>query len=573
MKTKILSIDSAIAFMIGMSACQDEHEFSPTHHDEDLLSVTAMFYDDTRIENSFPAEIDHAAGIVNIVFPYTYPSLSESHLENTDLTHVRVQCNLTQGATVTPALTWLDLSQEHQITVTGLDGTSKQYTIKSEIRKSAECLITDFSIDALGLGGVIKQNEGTITLISAEEIGEQLATVIASHGATLSPDPRVTPLNYDNEPKVTVTAQNGVDKKEYTFIKGVPSRLPAGANFGTASLRWVKKLSEFGIKSTSNYDAASGLAVVGNNVVINQTGNANAIYVNLKTGVQEGSINLSAVGNNVNGVLNNYYMTSDNAGNILVNNFSKDSNGNFTVWRMKGLNGAVEEYINCSAQGKNVGDRLSVVGTLDGDAIITATINGSGLDFFRWIVKGGALQSNEPELIHMTGYAGTNWGNADVAYTNPSDPTSNYVTAAYSGFADGATDRGAGYFNGVTNTIMSKGAKAISSNWILNAVDIVEFNNVKYAMHNSINTFTWGSDDLIYLYDLSSGDLSTVAMDFGSDFLGKYGANADTSTGVGLGRNGGDVKLAVSDNGIYLYMLFEFANGSVGMFQADCLDI
>jgi hypothetical protein len=78
---------------------------------------------------------------------------------------------------------------------------------------------------------------------------------------------------------------------------------------------------------------------------------------------------------------------------------------------------------------------------------------------------------------------------------------------------------------------------------------------------------------LIYLYDLSSGDLSTVAMDFGSDFLGKYGANADTSTGVGLGRNGGDVKLAVSDNGIYLYMLFEFANGSVGMFQADCLDI
>lgn len=569
MKTKFLSLASAVAFILGMSACQDPQEFSPSHYEENLLSMTASFYNDTRIENSFPAEIDHAAGIINIVFPYTYPNLSESNLEDEDLTHVRVQCNLTTGATVSPELTWLDLSKEHQITVTGLDGTKKQYTIKSEIRKSADCFITDFSIDELGLGGVINQDASTITFITPDEIGEQLATVIASHGATLEPDPRITPLNYDGDVKIKVTAQNGVNTKEYTFLKAEPKRLPAGANFGTASMRWVKKLSEYGYKSTGLNDATSGLAVTGNHLVINQTGNANPIYINLKTGVQEGTINLASIGNNTAGVLNNYRMTSDDAGYIVISNFSKDNNGNLTVWRMKGIDGTPEQYIQCSAQGKNVGDQLSVRGSLDGDAIITATINGGGVDFFRWIVKGGQLQSQNPELVHVNGYKGACWGNSDVAYLNPSDPTSNYICGAYVDFATGG--RGLSYVNGQSNTVTS--TVEISPNWIENSVDVILFNNVYYGLFNSINSFTWGTDDLIYLYDLSAGDLSTSALDFGAfNFLGQYGANADTSTGTGLGRNGGDVKLVQSSNGIYLYILFMYANGSVGMIQADCLD-
>ena len=97
---------------------------------------------------------------------------------------------------------------------------------------------------------------------------------------------------------------------------------------------------------------------------------------------------------------------------------------------------------------------------------------------------------------------------------------------------------------------------------------------MKYAVHNSINTFTWGTDDNIYLYDLSPNDLSSSPIDFGTGgmgFLGKYGAMACGSTG--LARNAGDVKFAVSSNGIYLYIFFEFANGYVGMIQADCLDM
>lgn len=573
MKTKILSLVSAAAFIFGMTACHDPQEFSPVHNDENLLSLTATFYNDSRIENSFAAEIDHAAGIINVVFPYTYPALSDSHLEETDITHVRIHCNLTQGSYVEPQLVWLDLSQDHQITVTGGDGSKKQYTITSEIRKSTECLITDFTLPDAEVSGAINQQTGEIALITADDLGEQKAELIMSHGATISPDPRVQAVNFDQDVEFTVTAQNGVDKKVYKVIKSAPSLLPAGGNFDRTETRWVKTLEEYGIaKGSSNLDCASGIAVVKNYLVINQVNNPAAVYVNAKTGEKVGTIDLSAVGNSATGYLNNYRMTSDNNGNILISNFSKDNNGLFTIWLKKGIEGAIEEYLSFSP-GANVGDQVSVVGSLDGDAIITASVNGSSIDFFRWVVKGGVLQSKTPEKVHITGYEGACWGNADIAYIDPSNPSGDYISGAYAKFAGiETTSRGAAYVNGATNTITSHGSKVVSSNWVINAVDVIEFNKAKFAIHNSVNTFTWGQDDTLYIYDLSSSDLNTAAVDFGSGglgFLGKYGARACGN--VGLARNADDVKLSVSSNGVYMYIYFQFANGYVGCLQVDCL--
>lgn len=576
MKTKILSFLSAAAIILGGSACQDPYEFTPDHHDENILSLTASFYNDNNPSNSFAAEIDYAAGIINVVFPYTYPPMSDSHLEEADLTHVRVQCNLENGSTVEPELVWLDLTKEHHITVTGLDGDKREFTITSEIRKSKECEITDFSISALGLSGAINTQTNIITLISADEIGEQNAEIIMSHGATISPDPRVTAINFDQEQEFTVTAQNGVDKRVYKTVKGEPSLIPSGANFGRTSVRWAKKLTDdYGYANgTGVTDVAAGIAVVGDYLVINKVNLANPIYVNAKTGEKVGTIDISSIGSSAADYLNNYRMTSDNNSNIVISNFSKDNGGTITVWKKKGIDGAIEQLISYAA-GSNVGDQLSVVGDLDGDAIITASVNGSGLDFFRWVVTGGALQSQTPEKIHVTGYEGTCWGNADVAYVDPSNPNGDYITGAYMKFADEETaNRGAAYVNGASNTITSKGSRVVSSNWVINAVDVIEFNKVKYAVHNSINTFTWGSDDNLYVYDLTTNDLSSSPIDFGTsgiNFVGNYGAM--TCGSVGLGRNGGDVKFAVSSNGIYLYIYFQYANGYVGCLQADCLDM
>lgn len=576
MKTKILSFVSAAAVLLGVSACHDPYEFTPTHHDENILSLTASFYNDNNTANSFPAEIDYAAGIINVVFPYTYPPASDSHLEMSDLTHVRVYCNLENGSTVEPELTWLDLTKEHHITVTGLDGDKRQFTITSEIRKSNLCEISDFTISELGISGAINTQTNLITLISADEIGEQKADVTMSHGATISPDPRVTAINFDVEQEFTVTAQNGVDKKVYKTVKGAPVLIPAGGNFTRASVRWAKKLvDDLGIPNgTGVTDCAAGLAVVGDYLVINKVGTAEANYLNGKTGEKVGTINLSAVGQSAAGYLNNYRMTSDDNGNIIINSFSKDNGGTFTVWKKKGLDGEIQQYISYAA-GVNVGDQLSVRGSLDGDAVITASINGTGVDFFRWIVKGGVLQSQTPDKLTISGYENVAWGNADIVYVDPTKPEGDYVVAAYAKFTGiETTQRGAAYVKGSTNAISSKGSRVVSSNWVMNAVDIVEFNNMKYAFHNSINTFTWGGDDNLYVYDLTNGDLSTSPVDFGAsglNFINNYGALVAGSTGIA--RNGSDVKCSVASNGVYLYIYFLFANGSVGCVQVDCLEM
>lgn len=573
MKTKILSFVSAAAVMLGLAACHDPYEFTPTHHDENLLSMTASFYNDDNLYNNFPATIDHAAGTITIVFPYTYPPMSDSHLEMTDLSHVRVYCNVVLGSTVSPDLVWLDLSKENQITVTGLDGDVKTYTITSEIRKSSECNIIDFVLPDLELSGAIDPAKNSVTLITPDEIGEQKAEVIISHGATIEPDPRTQVLNYDHPIEFTVTAQNGVDKKVYTVVKDAPALLQMGANIANLEVIWANKLYDFFPNPVTGVtDATGGVAVVGRYVVINQTGNPEAVYLNIKTGTKEGSFDLSSIGYSSTGYLNNYRMTSDDNSNILISSFSKDNGGTITVWRKKGIDGNIDPYITFNA-GVNVGDQLSVVGSLDGDAIITASVNGSAIDFFRWVVKGGALQSQTPEKVHITGYGSTSWGNADVAYLDPSNPAGDYVCGAYSKFSD-FDDRALAFVNGGSNTVTSIGCRLVSPNWVINAVDAIRFNNVTYSVHNSINTFNWGSDDMLYLYDMSANNLENSPVNFGTDglgFLGKYGANA-IGTALGFARNSGDVKLAVSSNGVYMYIVFEFANGYVGCLQTDCLD-
>ena len=119
-------------------------------------------------------------------------------------------------------LLFMDMTQENFITVKDQTGTSTEYKVVAEIRKSNECAITKFNLTSLGLSGIINESTKTISLISLESIGEMLADVTISHGATISPDPRTVALNYDQEQKLTVTAQNGTTQSVYTVKKEIP---------------------------------------------------------------------------------------------------------------------------------------------------------------------------------------------------------------------------------------------------------------------------------------------------------------------------------------------------------------
>lgn len=556
MKNNILSILACFALLLGVNACHSPEELDPAVVKNGINNFIASFVDDDRDENSFSSEIDYQKHVITVVFPYNYPRLSDNVLQISDLKNMRVHASLDNNVYITPSVLFMDMTKENVINLQTLAGTV-QYKVVPEIRKSNECVITKFDLPKKGLSGIINEEKKTISLIALEDIGELLADISISHGATISPDPTVVPQNYDSDLQFTVTAQNGTDKAVYTVRKEIPEKMAAGLRASSAELLWAKKLTDLGLTAAN---MTTGIAAINDYVVINERGNSSAIYLNAKTGEKVGTINIAQFA----GSLTNFYVTADDNDNILFANLTPGGGSSFIVYRVKGINGTPEKYIEFST-GSALGRKLSVIGNLDGEAIITAPYYATAGQFARWIVKGGVLQSQTPDLITASGLG--SWGNnADIIYTDPSNPASDYFGSFYT------TPRGLTWFNGVDNTIKCTGPE-VNANWIQNAVDYVVFNKIGYVLSNSVNSFTWGKDDTIYMFDTAAGSLDNQPLDFGPNGLNIFGNYGGNACGVVNANGGGDVALQVSPDGYYMYIYFMFTNGYVGCIRCDCIDM
>ncbi|MDD2960633.1 MAG: DUF5018 domain-containing protein [Muribaculaceae bacterium] len=559
MKNKILSIISLFMLLLSVNACQSPEEFTPSGTKNGINNFTVSFIGDTRDENKFTSEIDYANKVITVVFPFNYPRLSDNELTMNMLSDVRVVADLDNNASISPRLLKMDLTKENYITVKDAFGVESQYKVVAEIRKSAECVITNYVIPSKSLTGIINEEAKTITMISINEIGKVLADVAVSHGATLSPNPVVTALDYDKEQKITVTAQNGTNTSVYTIKKGIPQKVASGIRPGSAKLLWAKKLTEIGCKVDH---MTTGIATMGDYLLVNERANANVVYLDCKSGDVAGTVNISSFA----GSLTNFYATGDDNGNALFVNLASSSNKTVTMWRVKGVKGTPEKYLEyANPNGLDLGRKMSIAGSLDGNAIITIPVIKTKGQFARWQVINGSLVSTDP--VFVTAGLADSWGtNADIVYTDPTNLNSNYLGAFY------AEPRGASLFNGTTNAIMSTAA-AVSANWIQNAIDYAQFNKIGYAVSNSVNSFTWGTDDSVYMFDVAGNTMDNNPIDFSSKGLninGVYGAKA---IGQKNPNGTGDVALNVSSDGFYLYVYFMFTNGYVGCVQCDCIDM
>lgn len=555
---KIYSILATLtALMIILGGCQQVEDLTPSLSRYGINSLSASFYGDESSENNFSSEIDYENSTITLVFPYNYPRTSNNVLTMDALKKVRVVANLDDNVTISPALLYMDLTKENFITITDQTKTKKDYKVVAEIRKSAEARITDFSLNSLGISGIIDEENKLISLISIDPIGEVLAEMSISHGATINPDPRNTALNYDEDVTLTVTAQNGIDKTVYTVRKDVPNKVERGMRNGSAKILWTKKLqSDLGITTLHN---TTSLAVTKDYVVVNTRKEA-GMLLDRKTGAKVGTMpNMGSVQGQDG--LTNFFATADDADNILINNLAPNA-GTYKVWRFKGVNSAPELYIDWSASGSTaIGRKLSVKGNLDGDAIITAALMGAGKSFARWQVKDGALLSQVPEIIAINGIEGAWNNNADIVATDPTDLTADYFVSYY------ATPRKFAWVDGKTNTIKAQGPE-ISGNWIQNSADYTVFNGNPYAVNMSINSFTWGSDDKVYLHDANA--VTTFTEPIWATPIGTYGGKDNGGTNA----NGtGDSILKVSNDGYYMYLYFMFTNGCVVCVQFDCIDM
>lgn len=548
-----------LVFFTLLSSCHKPDELLPSVSRDGINSITATFADGT---GNFQGFINPGSDEIVIPVPYYFPESSNNQVTETQLTKMRVSANLDDNVTVSPSLLYLDLTKENLITLTDQLKVKKQYKVKGVIRKSNECLLTDFKIPSLGMSGVVNETTKTISLIAIGNIAPALAEVTLSNHATISPDPSKQALDYNTEIKLTVTAHDGITKNIYTIKKQVPSKLPYGIRLGSAKLMFAKQLkADCGITADN---LTGGIAVTDDYVILN-TRNANSIYLNAKTGEKVGEIDLGALKGN----LTNFYSTSDDDGTIFISNLAPNA-GPFKIYKLTAVTSTPELMIEWNGT-MAIGRKFSINGSIKTNAIITAPILAAGQKIARWTVVNGVLTSQTPEVITMSGLTKGWTTNADVIYTSDTDLNSDYFVAAYS-------DNTFAWVNGLTNTVR-KSLDVISTNYIMNAVDYLEFNNAKYVTTNWVNSFPWGAADGVWLMDVSNdnnftGNLETktcksVVWECERD---KYGAKGVTP--VVVNANGtGDVTLRVSKDGYYLYLYFMFTNGYVVGYQFDCIDM
>ena len=546
-----------------MASCQQpDFKVSEAEATKAINSITASFIDDTSEENHFKSEIDYDNHVITIVFPYTYPANTKYNLTEDDLKKVKVVANLDDNCFIEPSILIMDLTQDNIITVINQKKERTDYIVRGEIRKSKACAVTAFKLVDENLVGVVNESTKVISIIKDEAPAKQLAEVELSFGATITgTDPTKVACDYSKDVKFTVTAQDGKTTAEYTVKVQLPSTLEKGMRPGSGKILWNNKIVDTYAPATPLM--MTSMAVIKDYIVLN-TRNEDMMVVNRKTGAKEGTIKLPFKSS-----LGNFKATGDSSDNILVTNLDSKE---IVVYRIKGINGTPTEYIRYNVGGKSYGRGISVIGSLDKDAVITMPrYEDAGWYFLRWTVTGGVLNT-EPELVTInSSVSAGGWVyNCDVVATDPSNPKSDYFVNSYAKLTGGTTanvDRGTIWIDGATNKDKCH-SPYTSSNWVRNALDYVKFNGVGYLIANSVNSFTWGADDMIYLYDLGDANLDNIVW---KSEVGIYGSM--NSINQANGNACSDVALRLSDNGYYMYAYFFFAGGQLVCVQFDCLDM
>ena len=567
-KGRIVNILLLICFgmIIG---CQQPEELLPPVAELGLNSVVAQFVnvhpltgEILDLEGEFRGVAAEGSNEIIVIVPYYYPENSENRVSIERLKKMRVRAILDDNVTISPPLVYLDMTVDNKVTITNVRKEKKEYILRGEIRKSNASKIEDFYIPSMGISGIINENEKIISLPNYASEVSVLAQVRLSPNATISPDPTTTPIDYNNDVQLTVTAHDGVSKSVYTLRAEEAKKLSFGMRANSAKIMFEKRMRlDLGISN----NLSRGIAATKDHVIINVSGQ-NSVYINAKTGEKEGEINLGSV----MGANRNYYSTSDAVGNVVICNRAPND-GSFKVWKLTDMSGSTQLFIEWNTTSE-IGNKLSIQGNINENAIITAPLyTGYTTSFARWQVENGVLKSHIPEIITIAGHP--NWtSNSDVVHTSATNINADYFVASYIHAPSYLA-----WVDGSTNSVL-RTTTGMNQNFVPNAVDFTVFNYARFVTFNWVNAFTWGFSDRVWVLDVTShanfhGNTETYACPavVWECVEEIYGAKEN-----GWSRNEnylGDVVFYTSADGYYLYLYFMFTNGYIVGVQFDCIDM
>ncbi|MDR0728874.1 MAG: DUF5018 domain-containing protein [Prevotellaceae bacterium] len=555
MKSKIYLL-ILMGALFAVNGCQTPDELLPPVARAGINSVTAAFEDKSA---EFTALVTEGVYDIVIPIPYYFPETSDNQVTNAMLSRMKMRADVDDNVYIDPPLLFLDLTpgKVHTITVTDQRKGQKQYTIRSEIRKSAACAIEEFVIPLLGdatMTGIITESTKTISLLTPDVLAPCTATVRLSPHATISPDPRTTLIDYNTNQTFTVTAHDGTTAT-YTVKKELPAKRAKGIRPESAKLIFVKTAAEIGANS-ANYN---GIAVTGDRIVISSRAAASKV-IDAFTGAQLPDLDVThtAAG------LPNFYNTADAAGNVLMSDlYNTGSVGTFAMWRIDPVAGTINNYITWTAAPRQIGRKISIAGSIDGNAIITAPLHGTDdHSFARWRVINGALVSQTPDIVTISGdFLWANNG-SDIIYSS-ADPQSDYFAVGYKGSASTSSNKLV-RIDGTTNTVAAA-LDPVTDNTVVAALDYIEFNNAKYVAFTYARNTT--GNEKVYLVDVEEPLSGTPGEAAIWEITNTYGA------GSGNGNSTSDIVLKASADGDYLYLYYYFTNGAIVCYQFDTYDI
>ena len=563
MKKNILYL--LLGILALTSSCQDPEYVLPTADRQGITSLTALFTSGPYVDKEAVVYTIADASVDKYVIPmpWYYPENSDNETSEY-MKAMRIQAKLAPNCTIEPVLSILDLTKENYFTYTDAQGYKKQICITGERVKSTKCQLLSFSIPSEDITGIIDEDHKTVSLISAEDLSSCLADYSLSAHATMSPDPKTEPLNFNSPVELTVIAHDGVTKQTYTIQKAVPDKIPYGYRKGSETELFKLDMGVIGLPWTGAN--APSLAVSGNNLVVCLgDGTTTPAYYNASTGNKIGNVTLGSVS-----VASLGCMTSDSRGNILL--ATKATNGkSFSIYKTSSVTTAptlLTTYTNNT--GLDMGTKVSVQGDINTNASIIATCDGTASSgsnkFVRWIITDGVLGSPQ---VTVNGVG--NWGapasNTKVV-TKGTTAQSDYFLSYY--------DSNILYWVNGTNNNASKSLEDSDNgnSWAMNnnCLDTRSFNNAQYLVLVCTAHFPqWGGTPCLYMYDVTSDGSFTGTIST-SDALSFNPSLSSYNSSDGVAATG-DVLLAPTTDGYKLRAYYVDNNCKViGGYEFDCID-
>lgn len=557
--------------LIGISAffasCQDPEGVGIDTSRQGITSLTAIFtsgpYKESEAISYKIFADEYTSDRFIIPVPWFFPETSDNETEQY-MKAMRIKAELNNNYIISPSITILDLTKDNYFTLTAPDGSKREICITGQRTKSKACQMITFGLKNPELTGVIDQASKTISLISADDLSSCLADFEVSAHATISPDPSVTALNYNEPVELTVTAHNGKDKQVYTVKKNIPAKISSGFNPTSVELLFnLDPTAILGIPWIGTN--APTLGAINNHLVVCMGDGTAPLYFNRITGVKQGTINLGAA--------KATSVTSDEANHLLICNHPENGEKcNIYITSSVTQSPTLFHSFTNNA-GVPMGAKIKVIGDVKKDAIITITNEGvSGVTtsskFTRIVVKDGTIQT--PEVVDISA-TGLGWGAAPVNNTTVVPASKNVEDGNFLSYYDPNILT---YLNG-SNAIGTQLSNPSGNSWgqNQNCLDSKHFNNVNYVALFIVSHFPhWGIGPELYVYNVNdkskmTGDITSAPALVLSNNSIAWFQSASTGTASG------DVLIAPTADGFKMYIYYYDNNsGVIGAYVTDCID-